>query len=233
MGVTPAPSWAFNIRGNLIFIGSGASAAFLNAIVTDVYNAAKNWGRKRFGDQARIVNAPSIGFTIDGPDGEWLVKWWIDCKGETERDYRRDFDVILDAVGCSRIQVMKVLRTLFKVDIKRVKQAVENAPTVLLERADEKTAEKIRTVLEDAGAVVTVRRHVPDWQRSKLEEGPLTEHEKALLIAFANGKSIDEIADTLKWSRLITQVTLPRLMNRLGGRTREDAIELAKQMGLM
>jgi ribosomal protein L7/L12/DNA-binding CsgD family transcriptional regulator len=217
----------------LIFIGSGASTALLNAIVTDVYNAAKNWGRKRFGNQSRMVNAPTIRFSIKGPDDERLVVWWIDGEGENELDYRRDFDVILDAVGSSRIQVMKELRTSFEVDIERAKQAVENTPTVLIERTEEKTAEKIRTVLEDAGAVVTVRRHVPDWQRSKLETGPLTEHEEALLIAFANGKSIAEIADTLNTSWLNIMGTLPELMDRLGGRTREDAIELAKQMGLI
>ena len=143
----------------LIYIGSGVSAALLNAIVTDVYNAAKDWGRKRFGNKSRLVDARAQEFVIFGPDGERLISWWIDGKGENEFDYRREFDVILKAAGRNKIPVMKELRALFDVDITQVKYIVENTPFRLLKRADKKTADQVKATLEGAGATVTVRRH--------------------------------------------------------------------------
>ena len=68
-----------------------------------------------------------------------------------------EFDVILDAAGDKKIQVIKEVRSLTSLGLKEAKDLVDGAPQPVLERANKETAEKAKAALEGAGATVTVK----------------------------------------------------------------------------
>ena len=67
------------------------------------------------------------------------------------------FDVILDAVGDKKIQVIKEVRTLTSLGLKEAKDLVDGAPKAVLEKVAKDVAEKAKAALEAAGATVTVK----------------------------------------------------------------------------
>ena len=73
---------------------------------------------------------------------------------EEEKD---EFDVILEAAGEKKIQVIKEVRTLTSLGLKEAKDLVDGAPKAVLEKANKETAEKAKDALEAAGARVTVK----------------------------------------------------------------------------
>ncbi|MBA2531726.1 MAG: 50S ribosomal protein L7/L12 [Nocardioidaceae bacterium] len=72
---------------------------------------------------------------------------------EEEKD---EFDVVLDAVGEKKIQVIKEVRTLTSLGLKEAKDLVEAAPKPILERVNKEAADKAKEALEAAGASVSV-----------------------------------------------------------------------------
>ncbi|MGI8678044.1 MAG: 50S ribosomal protein L7/L12 [Jatrophihabitans sp.] len=68
-----------------------------------------------------------------------------------------EFDVILEAAGDKKIQVIKEVRTLTSLGLKEAKDLVDGAPKALLEKVNKEAAEKAKTALEGAGATVTVK----------------------------------------------------------------------------
>ena len=68
-----------------------------------------------------------------------------------------EFDVILEAAGDKKIQVIKEVRTLTSLGLKEAKDLVDGAPKPLLERVNKETADKAKAQLEGAGATVTVK----------------------------------------------------------------------------
>ena len=68
-----------------------------------------------------------------------------------------EFDVVLEAAGDKKIQVIKEVRTLTSLGLKEAKDLVDGAPKPVLERANKETAEKAKAALEGAGATVTVK----------------------------------------------------------------------------
>jgi large subunit ribosomal protein L7/L12 len=68
-----------------------------------------------------------------------------------------EFDVILEAAGDKKIQVIKVVRELTSLGLKEAKDLVDAAPKPLLEKANKETADKAKAALEEAGASVTVK----------------------------------------------------------------------------
>jgi large subunit ribosomal protein L7/L12 len=77
--------------------------------------------------------------------------------GVEEVEEKDEFDVILEAAGDKKIQVIKEVRTLTSLGLKEAKDLVDGAPKPLLERVNKETAEKARGQLEGAGATVTVK----------------------------------------------------------------------------
>ena len=73
---------------------------------------------------------------------------------EEEKD---TFDVILQAAGDKKIQVIKEVRTLTSLGLKEAKDLVEAAPKPVLEGVNKEAAEKAREQLEGAGATVEVK----------------------------------------------------------------------------
>jgi large subunit ribosomal protein L7/L12 len=74
-----------------------------------------------------------------------------------EAEEQDEFDVILEAAGDKKIQVIKEVRTLTSLGLKEAKDLVDGAPKPVLERANKETAEKAKAALEGAGATVTVK----------------------------------------------------------------------------
>jgi large subunit ribosomal protein L7/L12 len=74
-----------------------------------------------------------------------------------EVEEKDEFDVILEAAGDKKIQVIKEVRTLTSLGLKEAKDLVDGAPKPLLERVNKESAEKAKAALEGAGATVTVK----------------------------------------------------------------------------
>jgi len=73
---------------------------------------------------------------------------------EEEKD---SFDVILEADGGKKIQVIKVVRELTGLGLKEAKDLVEAAPKAVLENANKEAADKAKEKLEAEGAKVTLK----------------------------------------------------------------------------
>ncbi|MBQ0991414.1 50S ribosomal protein L7/L12 [Micromonospora sp. PSH03] len=76
------------------------------------------------------------------------------AEAEPEQD---EFDVILEADGGKKIQVIKVVRELTGLGLKEAKDAVESAPKAILEKVNKETADKAKAKLEGEGAKVTLK----------------------------------------------------------------------------
>ena len=68
-----------------------------------------------------------------------------------------EFDVVLEAAGEKKINVIKEVRALTSLGLKEAKDLVESAPKAILEKVDKAAAEKAKDALEAAGAKVTVK----------------------------------------------------------------------------
>ncbi len=68
-----------------------------------------------------------------------------------------EFDVILEAAGDKKIQVIKEVRSITALGLKEAKDLVEAAPKAVLEKATKEAADKAKEALEAAGATVTVK----------------------------------------------------------------------------
>src|SRR5580698_9703756 len=68
-----------------------------------------------------------------------------------------EFDVILEAAGDKKIQVIKEVRSLTSLGLKEAKDLVDGAPKTVLEKVNKESADKAKAALEGAGATVTVK----------------------------------------------------------------------------
>ena len=74
-----------------------------------------------------------------------------------EEEASDEVDVILEAAGDKKIQVIKEVRSLTSLGLKEAKDLVEAAPKAVLERVNKETADKARESLEAAGATVSYK----------------------------------------------------------------------------
>ncbi|ROO91183.1 LSU ribosomal protein L12P [Actinocorallia herbida] len=74
-----------------------------------------------------------------------------------EVEEKDEFDVILEAAGDKKIQVIKEVRGLTSLGLKEAKDLVDGAPKPLLEKVNKETADKAKAALEAAGATVSVK----------------------------------------------------------------------------
>jgi len=68
-----------------------------------------------------------------------------------------EFEVVLEAAGDKKINVIKEVRALTSLGLKEAKDLVEAAPKAVLEGATKEAAQKAKEALEGAGATVTVK----------------------------------------------------------------------------
>ncbi len=74
-----------------------------------------------------------------------------------EVEEKTAFDVILEAAGDKKIQVIKEVRALTSLGLGEAKALVDGAPKAVLEGANKEAADTAKAQLEAAGATVTVK----------------------------------------------------------------------------
>jgi len=103
---------------------------------------------KQFEETFDVTAAAPVAVAAAGPAGGAPVE------AEAEQD---EFDVILEAAGDKKIQVIKEVRTLTSLGLKEAKDLVDGAPKAVLEKVNKEAADKAKAALEGAGASVTVK----------------------------------------------------------------------------
>jgi large subunit ribosomal protein L7/L12 len=93
---------------------------------------------------AAAVAAPAAGAAAGGGDA-------------APAEEKTEFDVILQAAGGNKINVIKVVREITALGLKEAKDLVEGAPKAVKEGVSKEEAETIRAKLADAGATVEVK----------------------------------------------------------------------------
>jgi large subunit ribosomal protein L7/L12 len=102
---------------------------------------------KQFEDTFDVTAAAPV--AVAGPAGPAAA-----AEEVVEQD---EFDVVLEAAGEKKIQVIKEVRTLTSLGLKEAKDLVDGAPKSVLEKVDRAAADKAKDALEAAGATVTVK----------------------------------------------------------------------------
>jgi len=104
---------------------------------------------KQFEDTFNVTAAAPVAVAAAGaPAGGG------DAAAAEEQD---EFDVILEAAGDKKIQVIKEVRALTSLGLKEAKDLVDGAPKPVLEKVDKAAADKAKDALEGAGATVSVK----------------------------------------------------------------------------
>jgi large subunit ribosomal protein L7/L12 len=105
---------------------------------------------KKFEDTFEVTAAAPMvtGIAPAGPGGGEAAP------AEEEKD---EFDVVLEAAGDKKIQVIKEVRALTSLGLKEAKDLVDGAPKAVLEKVNKDAADKAKAALEGAGATVSVK----------------------------------------------------------------------------
>jgi large subunit ribosomal protein L7/L12 len=104
---------------------------------------------KQFEETFDVTAAAPVAIAAAGPAAGGAA-----AEAPAEQD---EFDVILEAAGDKKIQVIKEVRGLTSLGLKEAKDLVDNAPKPVLEKVAKDAAEKAKAALEGAGATVTVK----------------------------------------------------------------------------
>lgn len=73
------------------------------------------------------------------------------------QEEKTEFDVILQAAGEKKIQVIKVVRALTNLGLKEAKDLVDGAPNPVREGISQKDADEAKQKLEEVGATVEIK----------------------------------------------------------------------------
>ena len=93
---------------------------------------------------AAVAAAPAAGAAAGGAEAAAVEE-------------KTEFDVILQAAGGNKINVIKVVREVTALGLKEAKDLVEAAPKAVKEGVSKEEAETVRQKLADAGATVEVK----------------------------------------------------------------------------
>jgi large subunit ribosomal protein L7/L12 len=94
---------------------------------------------------AAVAAAPAAGLAAGGGEAAAAA------------EEKTEFDVILQAAGGNKINVIKVVREVTALGLKEAKDLVEAAPKAVKEGVSKEEAETVRQKLADAGATVEVK----------------------------------------------------------------------------
>ena len=103
---------------------------------------------KAFEETFDVTAAAPVAVAAAGPAGGAPAE---------EAEEKDSFDVILEAAGDKKIQVIKEVRALTSLGLKEAKELVDGAPKAVLEGANKETADKAKEALEAAGATVVLK----------------------------------------------------------------------------
>jgi large subunit ribosomal protein L7/L12 len=101
---------------------------------------------KQFEDTFEVTAAAPVAQVVAGP-----------AAAAEPVEEQTEFDVILEADGGKKIQVIKVVRELTGLGLKEAKDLVEAAPKAVLEKATKEASDKAKAKLEAEGAKVTLK----------------------------------------------------------------------------
>ena len=104
---------------------------------------------KLFEDTFEVTAAAPVAVAAAAPGGGGAA-----AEAEEEKD---EFDVVLEAAGDKKIQVIKEVRALTSLGLKEAKDLVDGAPKPVLEKVNKEAADKAKAALEGAGATVTLK----------------------------------------------------------------------------
>ena len=104
---------------------------------------------KQFEETFGVTAAAPVAVAAAGPAGAG--------GGEEAVEEKDEFDVVLEAAGDKKIQVIKEVRALTSLGLKEAKDLVESAPKAILEKVNKESADKAKEALEGAGASVSVK----------------------------------------------------------------------------
>ncbi|MBO6103006.1 MAG: 50S ribosomal protein L7/L12 [Opitutales bacterium] len=77
--------------------------------------------------------------------------------GAAPAEEQTSFDVVLEAAGANKINVIKAVREITGLGLKEAKELVEGAPKAVKEGVSKEEAATIEKKLKDAGATVKVK----------------------------------------------------------------------------
>ena len=77
--------------------------------------------------------------------------------GAAAADEKAEFDVVLAEVGASKMNVIKVVKSLTGLGLKEAKALVDGAPGTIKEAVPTEEAQKMKAELEEAGAKVELK----------------------------------------------------------------------------
>jgi len=77
-------------------------------------------------------------------------------EGAAAEEEKTSFDVVLEAAGGQKIQVIKVVRAITGLGLKEAKDLVDSAPKPVKEAVAQDEADAIKAQLEEAGATVAI-----------------------------------------------------------------------------
>jgi large subunit ribosomal protein L7/L12 len=137
MATAEAPSFADNIKS------LGDSIVKLTVLEA-----------KALGDYLEVVHGikPAAAAAIAVPQGPGGPGGPAEPAAE-----QTEFDVILEAIGANKINVIKVVRAATGLGLKEAKDAVEAAPKPVKTGVSKEDAEKLKKELEEAGATVKIK----------------------------------------------------------------------------
>ena len=104
---------------------------------------------KKFEEVFEVTAAAPVAAVAAAPAGGAAAAEEVEEKSE--------FDVVLEAAGDKKIQVIKEVRGLTSLGLKEAKDLVDGTPKPVLEKVAKDAAEKAKAQLEGAGATVTVK----------------------------------------------------------------------------
>ncbi len=104
---------------------------------------------KQFEDTFGVTAAAPVAVPAPGAGGGAAA-----AEEEAAQD---EFDVILEAAGDKKIQVIKEVRSLTSLGLKEAKDLVDGTPKPVLEKVTKEAADKAKAALEGAGATVSVK----------------------------------------------------------------------------
>ena len=103
---------------------------------------------KKFEEVFEVTAAAPAAVAVAGPAA---------AAAEEEVEEKDSFDVVLEAIGDKKIQVIKEVRALTSLGLKEAKDLVDAAPSVVLEGVNKEAADKAKEVLEGAGATIVLK----------------------------------------------------------------------------
>jgi large subunit ribosomal protein L7/L12 len=105
--------------------------------------------KKRIEDEWGITAAAPVAAAATGaaPAGD----------GAAAVEEQTAFDVVLQATGDKKIQVIKVVRAITGLGLKEAKDLVDSAPAAVKEGVPQEEADSVKAQLEEAGATVEIK----------------------------------------------------------------------------